>query len=655
MLQKLRDTTSGWIATVVLGLLIVPFAFFGMESYMSERVDTYAARIAQPPSWWQSAPQAWPVSYLWRTHDIDNAEFRQRFEQARARAREEQGDKFDAKAFESVDNKRKVLDDMIDEQVMRMASEQDGIVVSDGEVRKEIQDVPDFQVDGKFDVDRYQLLLASQTPPQTPRDFEQRIRDNLQYALIPSRLAQSAFVTNADVDRVLRLLGEQRDVSFVMLPPTPADTAPVTPAQIGDWYKAHADGYRQPETVRLEYVEVDGASLPPPVVDEAALRKRYQDEATKFSASGQRQVSHILVQVAADASEAVKKAAEVRANKLAAEARVPGADFAALAKANSDDAGSKDKGGDLGLMSKGSLPGPFEDAAFAMKSGEIRGPVKSDFGWHIIKVGEIHTGTQRPFEEVRAQLESELQESERERAYNDLSGKLVDQVYKSPSSLEPAAKAMGLQVKTTRAFTRGGGEGIAANQKVVRAAFSDTLIQDGTASDPIDLGPNHSVMIRVIEHTPERPRPLSEVSEAVSVAIHLDRQHKAAEAAADALVKAAKANTLAKAADSAKLVMADMNALERGSAIPSRRAVGAFFDTPRPRDNLIPVDKVEIGGQYVVFAIRAVHDGDLAKATPQERDQLRTQLANIAGIDAQKAYVRASRAKYKIKVAEDNL
>ncbi len=655
MLQKLRDKTSGWIATVILGLLIIPFAFFGMESYMSQRVDTYAARIAQPPSWWQSAPQAWPVSVLWSTHDIGDAEFRQQFEQARMRAREEQGDKFDAKVFEAVDNKRNVLDGMIDEQVMRMSAEHDGILVSDAEVRKAIRDVPDFQVDGTFDVDRYQLLLAAQSPPQSPREFETRIRDNLQFGLIPSRLAQSAFVTNAEVDRIMRLLGEQRDVSFVMLPAQPADTAAVTAAQIQAWYKSHADGYRRPETVRLEYVEVDGASLPLQAVDEAALRKRYEEGAAKFSAAEQRQVSHILVQVAADASDADKKAAEARANKLAAKAREPGTDFAALAMANSDDAGSKGKGGDLGLMSKGSLPGPFEDAAFAMKSGEIRGPVKSDFGWHIIKIGEIKTGTQRPFEDVRAQLEAELQESERDRAYNELSGKLVDQVYKSPASLEPAAKALGLIVQTTPALSRAGGQGIVADQKVLRAAFSDTLIQDGTASDPIELGPNHSVMIRVIEHNPERPRPLSEVSDAVVVAIHQDRQRKAAEAAADALVKAAKTDTLAKVADSAKLAMAEMNALQRSSAIPSRRAVEAFFATPRPRDNLIPVDKVEIGGQYIVYAIRAVRDGDLTKASASEREQLRKQLATIAGIDAQKAYVRASRAKYQIKVAEDRL
>ncbi|RZA21226.1 MAG: peptidylprolyl isomerase [Lysobacteraceae bacterium] len=655
MLQKLRDKTSGWIATVILGLLIIPFAFFGMESYMSQQVDTYAARIAQPPSWWRSAPDAWPLSYLWKQHDIDNSEFRQRFEIARMRARDEQGDRFDAKAFESAENKRKILEEMVDEQVMRMAAERDGIVVSDGEVRAAIQQIPDFQVDGKFDADRYQMLLASQNPPQTPREFEQKIRDNLHYGLIPSRLSQSAFATDREVERLLRLLGEQRDVSYVALPPAPADTAAVSATEIGNWYKAHASSYRRPETVRLEYVEVDGSKLPAPVVDEALLRKRYQEQSAKYSSAEQRSVSHILVQVAPDASAADQKAAEARANKLAAEARAPGADFAALAKTSSDDAGSKDKGGDLGLMSKGGLPGPFEDAAFAMQAGEVRGPVKSDFGWHVIKVNEIRGGNLQPFEAVRAQLETELQESERERAYNELSGKLVDAVYKNPSSLEPAARAMGLAVQTTPAFTRAGGAGIASDQKVLRAAFSDTLIQDGTASDPIELAPNHSVMIRVLEHEAERALPLASVSDAVVAAIRADRQRKAAKAAADTLVKQARATGLAAAAAGANLVMAEANGIERRSQLPSPRAVEAFFATPRPHDNLIPVDKIELGGQYLVFAIRAVRDGDVAKVTAEERKQLRDQLSMVAGGDAQQSYVKATRAKYKIKIVEDRL
>ncbi len=655
MLQKLRDKTSGWIATVILGLLIIPFAFFGMESYLSQRVDTHAVRIKQPPAWWQSAPEWWPASTLWATHDIDSAEFRQRFETARMRARDEQGDTFDPKAFESADNKRSILDQMIDEQVMRMAAERDGITIGDAEVRNQIVSIPDFQVDGRFDADRYQLLLASQVPPQTPREFEQKIRDGLQYGLIPSRLAKSAFVTDHELDRLLRLLGEQRDVSIVAMPRVPADTAPVTAVQIEAWYKSHLGDYRRPETVRLEYVEIDGATLPAPVIDEAALRKRYDEQSAKYSAAEQRQVSHILVEVAANADTAAGKAAEARANTLAAQARAPGADFAALAKANSDDAGSKDKGGDLGLMAKGTLPGPFEDAAFAMQSGEVRGPVKSDFGWHVIKVGEIRAGTQQPFESVRAQLQSELQESERERGFNDLSGKLVDQVYKNPSALEPAARAVGLAVQTTPAFPRSGGPGIAADPKVLRAAFSDTLIQDGTASDPIELTPTRSVMIRVLEHEPERPLALSAVSASVVAAIRADRQGKAAEAAADALLKAAKTRGLVPAATAAGLVVSNADGMLRGAVVPSPEAVEAFFATPRPRDKSIPVDKVNVGGQYLVYAIRAVRDGDLTQVSPQQRDQLRAQLAGVAGSEAQQAYVRAARAKYRIEVAEDRL
>ncbi|GHC06684.1 SurA N-terminal domain-containing protein [Thermomonas carbonis] len=655
MLQTLRDKTSGWIATVILGLLIIPFAFFGMESYLTQKVDAYAARITQPPAWWPSAPQAWPVSYLWKTHDIDAQDYRQRLETMRMRLRDEQGDKFDSKAFESAENKRQILDDMIDEQLMRLAAESDGIVVSDAEIRQEIQQIPDFQVDGKFDADRYQLLLASQNPPQTPRTFEQTVRDNLQYGLIPSRLARSGFVTDMELDRLMRLLGERRDVSFVVMPPIPADTAPITPAQIQAWYEANARDYRSPETVRLEYVEVDASTLPVPVADEAALRKLYEEQAAKFSTAEQRSVSHILVQVAADASDADKQAAEARAKKLADQARVAGADFAALARANSDDAGSKAAGGSLGWLAKGGMPGPFDDAAFAMAAGEVRGPVKTDFGWHVIKLDELRGGTRQPFEAVRAQLEQELVEGGRERAFNELSGKLVDAVYKNPNSLEPAAKSLGLMVQTTPAFPRGGGPGIASDQKVLRAAFSDTLIRDGTASDPIELSPTRTVLIRVVEHKPEAALPLSQVGNAVVLAIRADRQRKAAEAAADTLVKAAKASGLPAAATAATLAMGEANDVRRGSAVPSPEVVEAFFRVPRPQDNLIPVGKTEAGGQFIVFAIRAVRDGDIGQVTAEERDQLRQQLSQASGFQAQKAFVRAARGKYQIKVAEDRL
>ncbi len=655
MLQKLREKTTGWIATVILGLLIVPFAFFGMESYMSQQVDNYVARIAQPPSWWKSAPQVWPVTYLWTTHDIDAQVYRERLEVVRMNMRDQQGDSFDAKAFESVENKRKILDGLIDEQLMKLAADRDRILISDEGVRDAIRKFPDFQVDGAFNADRYQLLLASQNPPMTPRDFEARIRDSLKNELIPTGISGSAFTTDAELDRMMRLFGEHRDVSYAVLPPAAPDAAEVTDAQVNAWFEAHKSEYRRPETVRLEYVEVDGSALTVQAADEDTLRKRYQEQIEKYSSVEKREVSHILVAVAANASDADRKAAEAKAKKLAGEAQAPGADFAALAQANSDDTGSKANGGNLGWIAKGGMPGAFDDAAFAMKAGEVRGPVKTDFGWHVVKVNDVRAAVQRPFEDVRAELEKELQEGSRERAFNEMTGKLVDAAYKTPTSLEPAAKVLGLPLQTTPAFTRMGGPGIAGDQKVLRAAFSETLLQDGTSSDPIELGPERTVLIRVIDHEPEKALPLAQVRDAVVAAIRADRQRKVADAAAEALVKAAKTKGLAEAAKDAGLVVGEANDISRGMPVPSPQAVEAFFNEPRPQAGQVPVNKVLVNGQYLVFAVRGVRDADLGQVTPQERETLRQQLAAAHGMQAQAAFVRAARAKYDIKVAEDRL
>ncbi|WP_297833355.1 peptidyl-prolyl cis-trans isomerase [Thermomonas sp.] len=655
MLQALRDKTTGWIAGIILTIVTVPFAFFGMESYMQQSVETYVARIAQPPTWWSSAPNMWPFTYLWTRADIESDAFRQRLDLVRENMRQRQGDNFDAKQFESKDNKRRILDGLIDDQVLLFAAEHDNLAISDDEVRKAIQSMPDFQVDGAFNADRYQLILASQNPPLTPRAFQDKIREGLKNDLIPAGIADSAFVTNAEVDRLARLLGETRDVNWVMLPLPPADTAPVTDAQISQWYDAHRGDFRKPESVRLEYVEVDGSTLPKPASDEAALRALYQQNISKYSSPEQREVSHILVAVAANASEADKKAAEAKANRLSAEARAPGADFAALARANSDDTGSKGKGGDLGWIRKEDMVPAFGNAAFSMQSGQISAPVHSEFGWHIIKVSQIRPSVQRPFEEVRADLERELSQGSQEREFNDLIGKLVDEVLKSPTSLEPAAKAMGLTVQTTPAFTRAGGPGIASDQKVLRAAFSDTLIQDGTASDPIEIGPNKSVLIRVFDHEPERALPLEQVRDAVIAAIRADRQRKAAAAAADALLRSAEAKGLADAANEAKLAMGGLDGLQRSMPIPSQEAVAVLFNQPRPANNQPRLGKALLGNAYMVFAIRAVHDGDLAQVSAQDRRTLREQMSAADGQRAREAYIRALRARYQIKVAEDRL
>jgi peptidyl-prolyl cis-trans isomerase D len=657
MLQQLREKTSGWIATVILGLLIIPFAFFGMDSYLSQRVETHAARIQTPPAWWQGAPSWWPVSKLWQREDIDAGEFRKEFELERQQQRQQQGEAFDLRAFEQADNKRRILDRLIDMRVLRMASARAGIVIGDAQVRDTIQGIAAFQVDGKFNPERYQLALASQIPALTPRQFEDRVREGLQQALLPTRIAESAFVTDGETARLMKLLGETRDVAFLVLPKPGLDTAAITGAELAAWYKAHAHQYRAPESVTIEYVEVDAATLPVAAADEAALRQRYEQEQARFVAPEQRLASHILIRVEEGADQAAQQAAEQKANALAVQAKAPGADFAALAKTHSDDS-SASAGGDLGWLQKGATVAPFEQALFAMQPGEVRGPIKTDFGWHVIQLREAKTGQQVPFELAREELARGQVEADRERAFNDLTGRLVDLVYKNPTSLAPAARALNLPVLTLGPFARdGGATGIAANPALQRAAFSESLIQDGTVSDPIEIAPNHSVLIRVAQHTPARALPLPQVRDQVIAEVRADRTRKAAEADAEAmLARLRKGETLQALAAERGLAPTTLPGVPRGAPVPDRAAAEAIFAVPRPAaGKAVPGRATLADGGIALFVVDKVTPGDPAEAALEQRQQLRQQLAQMRGDDDAKALVAALRKRMQIEVAEDRL
>jgi peptidyl-prolyl cis-trans isomerase D len=658
MLQALRDKSSGWIATVILGLLIIPFAFFGMEQYLFQRNITYAAKIEAPPTWWPSAPDWWLArKLLWSAEEIDADEFRRSFEQARQQQRQAQGDAFESRNFETMEKKREVLDALIDQRVLRMASERTGLAIGNEQVKEFIASIPQFQVDGKFNLQRYQLSLASMNPARTPKQFEEEIRQSLQQSLIASRLQGSAFLTNGETQRLLGLLTEKRDISFLNLPPPPADTAPVSAADIAKWYKDNQEDFRAPETVTLEYVEIDGNSLPvPSVADLGALQTRFDQEKARFVEPEQRLTSHILVSVDAGADAAKQTAAEAKAQSLLNQAK-GGADFAALARANSDDTGSKDNGGDLGWVSQnGQMVKPFEDAVFAAASAGVVGPVKSEFGYHIIQVREIKSGKAMSFEEARPELERLELESGRERAFNELANKVVDQVLKSPSSLGPAAAAAKLTVQRIGPFARGQGTGIAADPAVLRVAFSETAKQDKMVSDPIEIGTNRSVLIRVVDHQPESVQPLAKVGNQVVAAVRADRTRKAAEADADAvLARLAKGETLAQIGESRKLAVSNVPSVPRGAPLPTPEATEAYFAAAAPKGDKPSYGKVAAGGQFIVFAVTKVSTGNAGEVTAEERKGFVQQLSpRIGELDA-KALIEKQRKAFKIEVAEDRL
>ena len=652
MLQKLRDKTSGWIASVILGLLTIPFAFFGVEQYMQQQNEDWVAKVEAPPAWWGSAPNFWPVSYLWTKEEISSRDWRQQLERARAQQRQELGDNYDPQAFDTVDNKRAILEELIDQRVLKMAAGRAGVAVSDAQVKRAILEMPVFQVDGKFSAERYQIALASQQ--LSPKGFEKEVRDGLAVETLPRGLNDSAFVTNSEMDRILKLLGEERSVAWVQLPAPTPDTGPVSGKDIDTYWAAHRAQFRAPEQVSIEYVDIDANALTVPPADEATLRQRFEKEKGGLGGGGERLVSHILVAVPADATPVQQQAAEAKAKKLAEEAKAPGADFAKLAAANSDDVVSKAKGGDLGWVGKGVMEKPFEDAVFAMQGGQVQGPVRTQFGWHVVQVREVKGATEANFDEVRARLATEQADADRERMYNDLSTKMVDLVNKNPTALDPAAKAAGLTVQTLGPFPRGGGPGIAGNKAVQRAAFADSAIQDGLVSDTIEIGPDHVVMLRVTNHVPERELPAAQVRAQIVAAIRTERAQKSAQAVADGMVAKLKAGTSldAVAAERGLVPTAVPNAT-RGAPLPDRVATQGYFSVPAPAAGKVSPGSVRLAdGSHVVFVVDKVVPGDPAKASAQERTMLQRQLAQAGGTDDAKAFIATMRKLMKVQVAE---
>ena len=634
MLQALRTKLHGWPSIVILGICVFAISFFGIESYFASHTETYVAMVGK--------------------HEISQRDFQDRMNEARRDAMARMGDSFDAAQFEQPEMKRRILDQLINEQLLRQANDALGMKVPDIALRDRIAGTPQFQVNGQFDPTTYRAILAAQN--MTPAMFEASQRASLEPGLVPRAIIDSAIVTEADMDRYLGLLYQRRDLRWFAVPrPTLSDNA-VSDAQLEAYYKAHQADFMNPEQVSLKYIEVNGADLKidaQPSDDE--LKKRYEEQKQRFVQPEQRLVSHILVNVPKNATPDQQKAALAKAEKIAGEAKPD--NFAKLAEQDSDDLGSKRSGGDLGWLEKGVTNAAFDSALFSLQKGQISKPVLSDEGYHVLFLRDVRSGEAKPFAEVRDQIAKDYLSTERDRQYSELAGKLTDQTYQNPSSLEPASQALNLPIQTTALFPRKGGEGIAANAKLVQAAFSDDVLVQGNNSGLIELGPDHAVVVRVDKHVPAAARPLAEVRDQVRQKILDERIAAEALKNADALLaKVQKGEDMQAVASAAgATVQAVPNAIRMQQGVAPEVLEQAFL-LPHPAEGKPQFARVSTAdGNYALVAVDKVQEGDLSKVTFEQRDALRSQMAQAYGILATQAFIDALKAKTDIKIAADRM
>ncbi len=638
MLQAIRNKMHGWPSVILLGICVLAMSLFGMESYFTSRNDTFVAKVGK--------------------HEITQNDFQTRVNQRRQQLSEQEGDQFDSTAFEKPEVKQQILDAMVDQQLLLQANDDWGMRVSDQAVRDYIATIPAFQLNNQFDPTTYRTYLESQR--QTPDSFENEIRSSLATQLIPDAVNDSTIISDATTDRFLGLISQRRDLRYFVLPRPKLADANVTDAQIDAYYKAHQADYMNPEQVSVKYLEVNGADLKPdaaPSDDE--LKKRYEDEKQRFIQPEQRLVSHILINVPTNATPDQQKAALAKAEKIAAQA-TPG-NFASLAKQDSDDLGSKIQGGDLGWLQKGVTNAPFEAAMFALQKNQISKPVLSPDGYHIIFLRDLRSGESKPFNEVRDQLVKELSTGGKDRKYNEVAGKLSDNTYQNPSSLEPAAAALSLPIKTTALFSRkGGSDPLSSNPKFVAAAFGDDVLVQGNNSALVDLGNNHSVVMHIDKHVPAALRPLAEVKADVQKKILDERtlaaEKKQAQDMVAALNKGEAMQSVAASVNAPLKTVADAVRSQAPQASATTTPTPApllkqAFLMPHPLAGKSQFAAVDMGdGTFALLAVDKVQDGDLSKVPPEERDALRQQMAQAYGAEATSELIDQLRAKTKIQI-----
>jgi peptidyl-prolyl cis-trans isomerase D len=637
VLQSIRERLTGILAIFILGILVIPFAFVGINSYFQGGAENLVARV--------------------NDRDITSSDFTQSFSTYRQRMQSIMGASFDPTQFDSLLARREHLDSMIDEEVLSQAARGIELDIDDERLGEQIRSIPAFHLDGEFNLDVYLSRLTSQG--LSVKQFERQMRAQFIMGQLPNSVLRSSIATATELRDYVSLQDQKRTFKTILIPPASNETAAQPDdAAIQAWYDENQASFQSEEMVEIEYVELSVLDIPSGTEpDEEFLKNRFEAQKGRFLSPEQRQISHILVEVAASADDAVKETARQEAQDAADRARA-GEDFADLARGLSDDVGSAEFGGDLGWMEPGVMSETFEDAMYELTlENPVSDPVQTGLGCHVIQLRDIQPAAGMSYEEARATLVQEHREEESEREFLDQADRLVDMIYEDPTTLDAAALDLGLDVKRTGPFTRAGGEGVAANPEVISAAFSELVLLQGSVSDPIELELNHIVMIRVNEHFPVATLAMDDVRDRIVTQIQSERALEAARREAEALLASAQEEgaDLAAIAEQGAYELIETEAAVRRNFVPDRTVVEEVFrlDAPAPGERLARVVNADSG--YALVVLESVTAGSLEQGATLNEQQYRRQIANAAASIEFTGLMRQLREAADIQIYEDRL
>ncbi|WP_114649662.1 SurA N-terminal domain-containing protein [Pseudothauera hydrothermalis] len=622
MFEAVRNNKR--FAQIILAILIVPFAFFGMDAYFSD------------------SPGGSEVATVGKSR-ISAFEFDQALREQQDRLRQSLGGQADRALLDSAPLRRAVLDNLINQRVLALHAADNRFVVTQQQLREAIAEVPAFQENGQFSMQRYETLLSAQG--MTPASFEARLSQDLRIQQLAEAVGDAAFVPTESLRRFLTAQLEERQVRELRF--ATADYLPkveLAEDAAQRFYRDNPDRFARPARVKAEYVVFDQQALIEQIeVSEDELRQVYQDNPARFGVPEERRARHILLEVAANADEQAVDKVAADAQSLVATLKAKPDSFAALARERSADPGSSARGGDLGFFGRGVMVKPFEDAVFAAAKDEIVGPVRSDFGFHIIQVTDIKPASVQPFAAVRAQIETELKRQRAAQRHAELAEQFANTVYEQPESLAPVAELLKLKVQSTDWIDRNAlAVGPYVSADLVAALFSDEVLQKRHNTEAIEVGNGTLVAARVVDYQPAETLPFDEVKDAIVAELRNQEAARLAQAAGQAALAAAQKG------EAVEGRWGETLKVQRGASALPQAALREIFAAPTAK--LPAYTGVTLGPEaYAIYRIEAVERPQLAADDPRLAAVSRQYAQLLAERDFS-AFLTLLRERYEVAI-----
>ncbi len=602
MLQNIRDNSTGWISKSIIGLIVVLFAFTGFDAILGSTSNSNNAAKVNG--------EEITLDALAEAKNLQRRQLLQQF-----------GKDFDASLIDDALLSEAALKGLISRKLLVQAADQSGFAFSSALIDQFILLAPEFQVDGKFNADRFDQVIRQMG--YTRLQFRHMIEQEMRTGQLRAGIAATAFVTEQEAQAFADLERQTRDFATLTIKPA-LDKVTVTDEDAKTYYSENASEFLTPEQVVVEYIELDKKAFFDQVtVDDAALQEMYQAEIANLAE--QRHAAHILFEVSGDVTDAqAKEAAQNAIERINA-----GEDFAAVAKEMSDDIGSAEQGGDLGFAAQGVYEPAFEDALYALEKEQVSVPVRTDYGWHVIKLLDVQAADIPTFASLKDKLSQDLKTQQVEQRFVEAVRDLESAAYESADLQQPASE-LGLEIKVSEPFGREGLEGLFANRQVLQAAFSTEVLEEGANSTAIELDPETTVVLRVKEHKRPEQIAFAEVSTQIREQLLVKRAIEQAQNQGQALLSSLQEGqtSVEQAQQEAWQVV---EAATRGQENIDPEVLQALFKMPKPETGAAKFAGLNLSnGDYVVVRLTGVNAADVS-LSGSELKQYRDILASRAG------------------------